>query len=309
VLARHLERLVDTEALTIVEVGSRLTAGELIKQEPYYSLARKRVLGFEPDAAALTTLQQAANRDVRFLPYALWREDAARTLYVARHPKCSSLYRPNSEVLKTFRGLDVALEVAQRPIETRRLDNVLRRETDWDAVDFLKADVQGAELDVLVGAGAYLQGLLALVVEIEFVELYHDQPLYWDVQRFLSERGFFFHHFLHLARACRAPEGDSGEPQVLAGDALYVRDLRDVEIARLPKLAILATLYGCHDLAAHVLRRMPGGEAALAAFAGEVTRRHRPSITSVVAAKLRAGRRLLRGPLRVVRAVEATWRP
>src|SRR5713101_5048654 len=149
-IACHLENLVETEPLTIVEVGSRLTAGQLVKQEPYYALARKKVLGFEPDAAAYTTLQQSSTGDVRFLPYALWREDAVRTLYIARNPKCSSLYRPNSEILKAFRGFDIALEVRQQLIQTRRLDGVLRDETDWDAVDLFKADVQGAELDVLM---------------------------------------------------------------------------------------------------------------------------------------------------------------
>src|SRR5262249_11532139 len=154
----------------------------------------------------------------------------------------------NSEILKMFRGFDVALEVGQQPTHTRRLDGVLKDETDWAAIDFFKADVQGAELDVLVGAGTFLEGLLALVVEIEFVELYHGQPLYWDVQRFLMERGFFFHHFLHLSRAGRTREHEAGEPQVLAGYALYFRELHSVAISRLPKLAILAALYGCHDL-------------------------------------------------------------
>ena len=53
----------------------------------------------------------------------------------------------------------------------------------------LKIDVQGAELAVLRGI-ANLDRIDFVYVELSFVELYEGQPLYADVQRELTARGF-----------------------------------------------------------------------------------------------------------------------
>ncbi|MDB5228746.1 MAG: hypothetical protein JWN78_2939 [Bacteroidota bacterium] len=58
------------------------------------------------------------------------------------------------------------------------------------AVDFIHMDVQGAELMVLKGAEDFIDKINMIWLEVESVELYKDQPLKKDIEKFLSGRGF-----------------------------------------------------------------------------------------------------------------------
>jgi len=55
-------------------------------------------------------------------------------------------------------------------------------------VDFVHMDVQGAELLVL--AGADLNTIKAIWLEVEVVELYKGQPLRSDIEKFFRQKGF-----------------------------------------------------------------------------------------------------------------------
>jgi FkbM family methyltransferase len=56
--------------------------------------------------------------------------------------------------------------------------------------DFIKLDVQGAELDILVGAGEFLSNVRYCVLETSLHEYNHGAPLIEDVIIFMKERGF-----------------------------------------------------------------------------------------------------------------------
>jgi len=75
--------------------------------------------------------------------------------------------------------------------------------------EFVHMDVQGAELDVLRGAGDRLSEIKAVWMEVSTIELYRGQPLYYDVDVFMHQRGFQ-----------RLLDTAFGEP---SGDQLWVR--------------------------------------------------------------------------------------
>ncbi|MFA6263016.1 MAG: FkbM family methyltransferase [Candidatus Babeliales bacterium] len=75
-------------------------------------------------------------------------------------------------------------------------------------VDFIWLDTQGSELSILKSAPRILKTVKAMLLEVEFVELYKDQPLFTDVKTWLEANGFKF-------VAMRAWK--------LYGDALFVR--------------------------------------------------------------------------------------
>jgi FkbM family methyltransferase len=74
-------------------------------------------------------------------------------------------------------------------VETDRLDALAQR-CGLSAIDYIHMDVQGAELRVLEGAGALLDSVRVIWMEVEAKSLYKDQPLKADVERFMESRGF-----------------------------------------------------------------------------------------------------------------------
>ena len=74
-------------------------------------------------------------------------------------------------------------------VPTKRLDGEITA-GNLPSPDFLHIDVQGAELMVLNGLGAYLKQVRAVWLEVENVELYADQPLAEDISTYLTQAGF-----------------------------------------------------------------------------------------------------------------------
>ena len=58
---------------------------------------------------------------------------------------CSDLYEPDSELMSLYNNLEVAYLKSKSSIKTTSLDQFLN-ENGIHSVDFIKADVQGAEL-------------------------------------------------------------------------------------------------------------------------------------------------------------------
>ena len=63
-------------------------------------------------------------------------------------------------------------------------------------IDLLKIDVQGAELDLLLGAKKTLNKKLNILIEIHFLRSYENSPLFCDINSFLSKKGFIFKDFM-----------------------------------------------------------------------------------------------------------------
>lgn len=72
-------------------------------------------------------------------------------------------------------------------------------------VDLLKLDLQGAERLVLTGGAAVLDRVQVIYTEIFFERLYAGAWLFWDMNEFLSHRGF---KLCGLSNIVHAPDGD-----------------------------------------------------------------------------------------------------
>jgi hypothetical protein len=114
-------------------------------------------------------------------------------------------------------------------IQTHRLDDI----HEANGADFLKLDVQGAELMILENAQELLRSVSLIQCEIEFIELYEGQPLMADIDKFLRSQGFCFHRFAYTSGRQFKPwqlntNSQSGMNQLLWGDAIYIRDFRNI---------------------------------------------------------------------------------
>jgi FkbM family methyltransferase len=150
------------------------------------------------------------------------------------------------------------MPVGQHPVTTTRADDI----PEIGNVDFFKIDVQGAELSVFQNATRVLGDALIVQTEVEFLELYKEQPLFADVDTFLRRQGFVFHTFDSFGMRAFKPlvrdfNAILGFRQYLWSDAIYVRDwlcLEKLSDEKLKKFAVLAhDVLGSFDLAHLVL--------------------------------------------------------
>lgn len=81
----------------------------------------------------------------------------------------------------------------------RRLDDVLA-EMPGREFDLLKIDLQGAEIDVLRGAGLTLAGVEAIVIELSLLEYNKGAPLIGETMGWLGEQGFALFDVVPLSR-------------------------------------------------------------------------------------------------------------
>ncbi len=220
-----------------------------------------RISALELDPDVCEKLNGDARPGVRYYCCALGRTEETRRLYETRNPMCSSLYEPDERFADLYNNMDFMRLRATCNVRTVSL-NTFVREQALGAVDFVKMDIQGAELDVLQGGSNVLSSVLALVVEVEFVPLYKGQPLYGDIDAHLRERDFMLHKFLGFGGRVMKPLMARGKEnyamQTMWSDALFTCDLLDLNgIAEegLLKLAVLLDLYQSRDVAAYLLRR------------------------------------------------------
>lgn len=237
------------DRLCLFDVGAR--GGVHDRWQPYRRYLD--VVGFEADADESARLATEG----RFLPYALGRETRSGIpFYVARWPVASSLYPPNPEVMNRFAYASALLGVEEeRSIDTVALDDVCRRVETWP--DCLKLDVEGAELDVLLGGPAAVRHALVLEVEVEFLPIRIGQPLFADVDAHLRAVGW---ELIGLRRTHWRHKGGLDGPtggQLVQADALYINMAAvttEISPGRALKLLVALAAYRQIDLVLDLLR-------------------------------------------------------
>ncbi len=258
--------------LTLCIVGSR-KLDEFIdadySQQGWQILApHLTIYGFDADGEACDRRNQELNHqkinwEEKHIPLAVWDRVGTATLYITKHPGCCSLYPPNEGVVNRFH------EYAQRhklmgtmEVETTTLDDYFAKISHQ--IDFLQLDVQGGELNVLRGATRILeQQVLALEVEVNFIELYQNQPLFSDVDAYLRPREFTLLDFGQRWYAQRREVPLSSRQhigQLVWTDGFYFRDLVRVDQnlrfktpEQILKLACIADVLQFYDYALELL--------------------------------------------------------
>ena len=255
-LGEIVREVESTLSFTILEIGARPLEGQ---KEPFYQLLdifpESRIIAFEVDKDFCEQLNRKAKPGITFFPVALGRAEERRAFYETNHQKCCSLYKPNEKLLGMYNNLEVALLKSVNSIETFSLD-YFTKENGIESVDFIKIDIQGAELDVFKGGAKTLDDVVFIVSEVEFISLYKKQPLFGDVCKYLSEQNFMFHKFLNMAARTIKPIIMNSDPnfgsQYMWSDAVFIKDI--IKIPKLTpdkllKMGLLSFIYGSPDVA------------------------------------------------------------
>ena len=244
--------------IKVVDIGANPIDGPA-PYKPLLDGGDTEVVGFEPNLKALAKLNALKGPRETYLPYAV-ADGKQHTLRHCLLPGMTSLLEPNPAVLGLFASFPQwGSVVATDVVETRRLDDI----PETVGLDLLKIDIQGGELMVFENATARLADALVIHTEVEFLQMYKDQPLYGDVERFLRMQGYMLHRFEPLVTRDLSPlllasDPYAGHSQVFWADAVFVRDLTRLNVLSSEQILRMAVIlfdcYRSHDLVLYLLR-------------------------------------------------------
>jgi FkbM family methyltransferase len=218
-----LDLLQPARLTAVVDIGANPIDGD----PPYKRMLGAglcTLVGFEPQAEALAELNRRKGPHERYLSSAVG-DGQEHTLHICQARGMTSLLPPDPAQLALFNEFPAFGRVVEQVrIPTRRLDDI----DEIDHLDFLKIDVQGAELDVFTAGRHKLSRAVAIQVEVSFVTLYQGQPAFGAIDVALRELGFVPHCLAELKRWPLSPlvvDGNLRKPlrQLLEADLVYVR--------------------------------------------------------------------------------------
>lgn len=200
--------------------------------------------GFEPDPHEAARLKRVnASPHVKVFPLALASQSGKRTLRLYKHRGYSSFFEldPDYGRIGHYRLGEGAME-EQVDVDAITVDEFAERERV--EVDFMKVDVEGAELDVLLGASQQIQrSLMAVRTSVWLAEGFKGAGLFPELHQFLLKHDFFLANFDYAGRGYPVhplvgnpdrQEADNDRYGVFSTcEAVYLRKLKFLE--RIPQ--------------------------------------------------------------------------
>jgi len=231
--------------LTVVDIGAR---GGFA---PYWSVYGDciKMVGFDADVNQAKKLGEKCSARI------LSADGKDRIFYIIRYPASSGLYPPNIEFTNRIINRDYLNILDTKEVRTVTLDSLGIKP------DFIKADTEGSDLEILQGGIETMKSALGIRVEVEFQELFSGAPLFHETDAFMKEHGFTLFDMMLIkmerARPGRSGIGDGNSGQLVVGQALYFRDIyKDIDKyseQSILKLASLFEVFNLSDCAYEIL--------------------------------------------------------
>jgi len=197
----------------IVDVGAHMGDTTQLYRK-YFS--GSKIVCFEPFTESCDYLKKRFINvsNINIVETALGSKDETKTLFVSDFSNLNSLKKPNERAwgFADKKSVDV---------KTTTLDQFCY-ENDIKHIDILKLDVQGSELDVLMGSKRILEkGNISLVyVEWQVVPLYDNHHKYYKIAEFFADYEYEFFNLYNI--------NESRSGQIRWADAIYTsKRIRD----------------------------------------------------------------------------------
>jgi len=228
-----------------------------------------QLIGFEPNIAEYEKLLKESGPNRRYFPTALSDAKSTRKFHVYSYASASSFLKPNFRFLKRLPDwINFAIK-KNISVRTNTIDSLMRF-GGIGAVDFIKLDTQGTELEILKGAKKTLDSTLGLTTEFAFNPFYENETTFTDIDLFLKPLGFSLFNLptFRYARNELSPYQGEKLPhhtetgQICWGEALYLRDAADDirngkgrlwNPLRILKLASIMEVFSLEDCAAELI--------------------------------------------------------
>jgi FkbM family methyltransferase len=276
------EYLPPDERFFILDGGAR----EALDDPRWRVFDHKRVTlhGFEVDPVECEKLNHIVKEmglDYHYHPVGLWSREAKLPFYENKAPGGGSFYPQNVALTNRwkFQNKETLFYARDMFYPTNTVEAKLTSIDHWaeeagiTKIDFMKLNVQGAELEILEGSESIIDGVIGIQVEVSLVESYHERPMFADIDRFLRQQGFTFFDFIghHCIGRASSPITAQHCPglyplwgQLIEGHGVYFRDPIDLEAKgrdirhltaqKILKLACFAEIYGQAEFAFELLR-------------------------------------------------------
>lgn len=186
---------------TVIELGARdceetLDFFNLLHPKEIYtfecnpytlSICRKNIKGIK----SIHLIEKAAcNKNGKIKFYSIDQKKTITT-WKDGNPGASSLFKASGKY-PIEKYVQKEIEVEAIRLESFFKENNIRK------VDLLWMDIQGAELLALQGLGNRIYDVKFIYTEVEFFEIYKNQPLFKDIRSFLDKNGFVLLGFTSL---------------------------------------------------------------------------------------------------------------
>jgi FkbM family methyltransferase len=181
---KELKKFAHVDPTRILHVG----AHQAEERKPYieaWGLNLESIVWIEGQRELVAKLEKIVDeRFEKVIEAIIWSEDGIEMdFYLASNSEASSLLTFD---LHADQYPEISIN-ATRKVKTTTLDVALKSEIDFD---FINLDIQGAELPALLGMGDKLDSLRWIYSEINKRYLYTEVAQLWELEEFLSKKGF-----------------------------------------------------------------------------------------------------------------------
>jgi FkbM family methyltransferase len=274
--------LPEAERFTVLDGGAREALADTRWQ--VFDPKRMRLHGFEPDEKEVRELNALASQrglDYRYHSGALWGEPSEQTFYENKAAGGGSFFLQNTELTNRwkfenhdnkFLSSEIFYPTGTARWRMTSLDAWVKSQNEPIDIDFMKLNVQGAELEILRGSSRLVEKTIGLMVEVSFVESYKNRPFFADIDSHLRQKGFVFfdligHHYIGRAASPVTVRHLPGLyplwGQLIEGHGVYFRDpisdeakggtIDHLTTPKLLKLVAFAEVFGQIEFAFELL--------------------------------------------------------
>lgn len=207
-----IARLMSSNPVTIVVDGGAYEGSFSLAMAKAFPHAT--IYAFEPTPSSHERLAQVAQSYPQIEPHrlAIGAQSGKATFFANASPLTNSLRKSSDVGRQQFRDLVTSRDEFE--VEVIALAD-FARVRGIAGFDVVKFDLQGQERDALLGMGDLVGRTQVALIEVQFVAVYEDAPLFSDVEVMLREKGLLLYQFYELVRS-------PTDGRLLYGDALFV---------------------------------------------------------------------------------------
>ena len=212
----------------------------------------------EPDTSAFSQLEEKGYNAINC---ALWSEEKEKTFRITKKQQALSIYAPNYEFLNRYKDSERFNIKEEIKMNCTTLDNIIEKNNE---LFFMKLDTQGSEYEILKGGNNVINNAIGFEIEIEFKDIYLNQPLFNEVNQFLISNNLILIDFLNLLKWERDNYRNFGE--IIFVDALYLKSpeyiLENIDLsneedyANLIRYVIILAMYKRLDLLKYLKKNL-----------------------------------------------------